>query len=86
MPHSNRAGPAKSRRWTLFIAAAVAASFAATGLSAPGTPGDALPANAAVLPYLDPSLPAEVRAADLVSRMTFAEKSEQLRASTETAR
>ncbi|MDR0366430.1 MAG: glycoside hydrolase family 3 C-terminal domain-containing protein [Bifidobacteriaceae bacterium] len=61
----------------------VAASFLATGL--PGAPAD--PAQAAdTPPYLDVTLPAEVRAADLVSRMTFAEKSEQLRASTETAR
>ncbi|MDR1152388.1 MAG: glycoside hydrolase family 3 C-terminal domain-containing protein [Bifidobacteriaceae bacterium] len=62
---------------------AIAASFLAAGL--PGAPaGPALAADPA--PYLDTTLPAEVRAADLVSRMTFAEKSEQLRASTETAR
>lgn len=42
-------------------------------------------AAAATLPYQDKSLPASVRAADLVSRMTLAEKSQQLNAQTQTA-
>ncbi|MDR1294430.1 MAG: glycoside hydrolase family 3 C-terminal domain-containing protein [Bifidobacteriaceae bacterium] len=70
-------------RASIALAAGIAASFIAAGL--PGVPaGPALADDPA--PYLDATLPPEVRAADLVSRMTFAEKSEQLRASTETAR
>ena len=40
--------------------------------------GSALPADAATPAYLDPNLPAAERAADLVQRMTLAEKASQL--------
>jgi len=43
-----------------------------------GAPGLALAQSAQPLPYLDPSLPVEQRAADLVSRMTLQEKVAQM--------
>ncbi|MDR0433205.1 MAG: glycoside hydrolase family 3 C-terminal domain-containing protein [Bifidobacteriaceae bacterium] len=68
----------RHRRLTSLIAAGVVAAFGAAGLQA--APFDP-PAQAAGPPaYQDASLPFEVRAADLVSRMTLPEKAEQLRA------
>ncbi|MDR3201713.1 MAG: hypothetical protein LBT54_01015, partial [Bifidobacteriaceae bacterium] len=80
MSNPNGSGAVRARRWPALVAVAVTASFAVAGLQAPGLPGGAQPAGAAVPPYQDTALPAEVRAADLVSRMTLGQKFEQLRA------
>ncbi len=70
-PRGRRAGRA--------VALAVAGGLIFSGLQP-------APASvAATQPYLDQTLPASVRAADLVSRMTLAEKSQQLNAQTQTA-
>jgi len=79
MPQSMGANASKTRRLTSFIAIAVAASFAVTGLQAPGTDPAATAAD--VLAYQNTTLPFEVRAADLVSRMTLEEKVMQFRSS-----
>ncbi|MDR3359804.1 MAG: hypothetical protein LBO20_03965, partial [Bifidobacteriaceae bacterium] len=69
--------PGRARKLRRFGSAVLAAGLAATvlvpGLAANSAPGDN------VLPYLDQSLPFNVRAADLVSRMTQEEKAEQFR-------
>jgi beta-glucosidase len=64
-----------------------AASVAVCGLLFGGLQAALAPAAAAdtLLPYQDKSLSASVRAADLVSRMTLAEKSQQLNAQTQTS-
>jgi beta-glucosidase-like glycosyl hydrolase/uncharacterized protein YjdB len=68
------------------VATAVAASFAVAGLQAAGIPAGSGVAEAAdTLPYLDQSLPFDVRAADLVSRMTFPEKVAQHRSASQRA-
>ncbi|MDR3360336.1 MAG: hypothetical protein LBO20_06780, partial [Bifidobacteriaceae bacterium] len=65
----------RKRKLRRYCSAALAAGLAATvlvpGLAANSAPGDV------VLPYLDQSLPFNVRAADLVSRMTQEEKTQQ---------
>jgi beta-glucosidase len=66
-----------------FAAALAASALVAATLFAPAAsaaPAPAPAAEAGLLPYQDISLPFEVRAADLVSRMTRAEKIEQFRA------
>ncbi|MDR3201618.1 MAG: glycoside hydrolase family 3 C-terminal domain-containing protein [Bifidobacteriaceae bacterium] len=77
MTHQTNQTRGRPRRWAPFVAIAVAVSFAATGLQAPG--GAELAQAADPLPYLDQSLTFEARAADLVSRMTFEEKVAQHR-------
>lgn len=83
---SSLSGPNRRRaRATVVVAAAVVALMApllVTGLRAPAQAAPAVQA-AALLPYQDTSLPFEVRAADLVSRMTLQEKIQQLRAFTQ---
>ncbi|MDR1152210.1 MAG: hypothetical protein LBK72_07015, partial [Bifidobacteriaceae bacterium] len=70
----------RHRPLTSLIAASVVAAFAAVGLQSAPSP-IATPAQAVDAPaYQDTTLPFEVRAADLVSRMTLAEKAQQLRA------
>jgi beta-glucosidase-like glycosyl hydrolase len=70
----------RHRPLTTFIAAAVVAAFGAVGLQSAPSPLVAPAEAVGQLPYEDTSLPFEVRAADLVSRMTLAEKAQQLRA------
>lgn len=72
-------------RATAIVVAAVMAlvvPLVVTGIATPAPAAPARPA-AALLPYQDASLPFEVRAADLVSRMTLQEKMQQLRAFTQ---
>ncbi|MDR1293431.1 MAG: glycoside hydrolase family 3 C-terminal domain-containing protein, partial [Bifidobacteriaceae bacterium] len=76
----HHAASSRHRPLTSLIAASVVAAFAAIGLQSAPSPV-ATPAQAADTPaYQDTTLPFEVRAADLVSRMTLAEKAQQLRA------
>ncbi|MDR1294499.1 MAG: hypothetical protein LBK59_06015, partial [Bifidobacteriaceae bacterium] len=82
MQFAHRSTPyMRSKSVRLLIATSLSAGLAVAGLQALGAaPVSPAEADAGDVPYLDTSLPFEVRAADLVSRMTQAEKIQQFRA------